>query len=165
MAVKTYGNIFFDGTKWVMDKAEPHVCIKLKSIFQKIQKTSTVPFNFEDTPENAADLLWFMDRYPMSIAAKDKERMKQSRILFVNKINTIEQILTPGYLPREVVLNAGELARPYQIVGAEFHASVNRCLIGDDLGLGKTLTGILTMLTPGALPCIVVAPSHLLSLY
>ena len=61
MAVRNYGKLYLseDKKRWHIDKAEPHICLKLKAIFTKIRPTATQPFGFENTPEVCNDLLWF----------------------------------------------------------------------------------------------------------
>ncbi len=164
MAVKTYGsiNISIDGTI-VIDRAEPHICIRLKQIFPKIGKASVLPFKFKDTPENAHDLLWFIDRYPLQISEIDRRLLMRGRKEFVNNINEIESIFTPDYIPHPVHFKEGKQARHYQAQGCDFYCKVKRFLLGDDLGLGKTITGITGLLDPAKLPAIIIVPSHMIS--
>lgn len=163
MAIKTYGHLTFDyaNFRFVMDRADPHVCIKLKSIFPRIRKTGTVPFYFEPTPENCADLEWFIQRYPMEMTDSTMDRLAVGKELFHTNINDLERILQPDYVPRDIQLKGGFLPRLYQLKAAELHAKVKRFLLGDDLGLGKTLSAVLTFLNPGTLPAAVVVQTHL----
>lgn len=165
MAVKTYGTIIFDAenSKWVVAKAEPHICIRLKQIFPKIDKSSSVPFLFDNTNENCHDLLWFMERYPLYISSIDKSAMKGGSISYVNHINELERIMMPEYVPREIFFKDGRVARPYQRNGAELISAVKRMLLADDLGLGKTITTIQTIMYPDSLPAIIVVPSHMIT--
>lgn len=71
MAVRTYGSIVLQENEWIIEKADPHVCIKLKSIFPKIPKSGVVPFKISNTSENCLDLSWFMERYPLQISRTD----------------------------------------------------------------------------------------------
>jgi SNF2 family DNA or RNA helicase len=164
MAVKTYGNISIDTDGIiVIDRAEPHICIRLKQIFPKIGKTEVLPFNFKNNPENCHDLLWFLERYPLKLSDADRKSMMRGRKEFINKINEIESIFTPNYVPCSVQLREGKEARHYQLQGRDFYYMVNRFLLGDDLGLGKTITAIISLLDPTRLPAIVIAPSHMTS--
>lgn len=167
MAVKTYGKVAFldkglfnSKSLWELSEVQPHVRIKLKNVFPKISKTASI-FNFDDTPENCSDLLWFLDRYPMRIKAADVRRMKGQRIRHNKTASDLESILFPGYTPQQVSLNEGYAARQYQLLAKEFDIKQKRFLLGDDLGLGKTLTGILTLMNPGKFPAIVCVQSHL----
>ncbi len=88
--MRTYGSIFLQGKRWVddskqwvLDGLEPHVSIKLKNIFPKIPKTSVGPFLFDNTPENCADLEWFMSRYPLAISEEHLQELQARRTLFL----------------------------------------------------------------------------------
>lgn len=161
--VRTYGKITISGSAIIIEKAEPHICIKLKNIFDSINKTAVVPLEFSLTPENAADLDWFIMRFPLSISDKDKKKLQKTAKSYYDHINEVEKILLPDYVSASVLdLKPGFEARHYQVTGVDVVNKVKRILIGDDLGLGKTLIGILTCLQPGALPAMVVVQSHLM---
>lgn len=161
--IKTYGSIYFNSDKksWIITAAEPHVCIKLKSNFARIPKTSTVPFSFPDTLETCSDLYWFMQRYPLQISSKDFKLLKIGDQKNTNQINELEKICFPDYIAKPIVLNDGKTARNYQLSANELLQKTKRYLLGDDLGLGKTITGILGFSNPGALPAAVVCQAHL----
>ncbi len=162
-AVRTYGNLYYVKDKksyWTITDAEPHICIKLKAIFTKIALTHT-KFNFPDNPENCHDLLWFMERYPLSISEGDLSLLKRRKKKHVTDINDIERLLLPDYTPATRKLKEGCDARNYQLVGKDVYLKVKRLLIGDDIGLGKTLIGILSCLHPETLPCVIVVQTHL----
>jgi SNF2 family DNA or RNA helicase len=163
MAVRNLGRISLDQKlcEWIIDRLEPHACIKLKSIFPKISKGQSVPFTFSYIPENCHDLKWFMERYPLEISRKDWAKMCQGSNEYKNTIDQVERIVLPNYNPKDVRLKEGKKARPYQLVGTEVHQRVKRLLNSDDLGLGKTLTSILSFFNPKALPGLVVVQTHL----
>ena len=158
---KTYGQLLFDDNKWVIKSIEPHVAIRLKSLFTGIARSSTAPFKFNNTFDNAADLHWFTLRYPMDISTKDMLRLKREKKNFVDRNNNIESILSPTYIPQNVKLNDGYEARDYQVKGKDVFLSVKRILIGDELGLGKTVTAIISLLEKDVLPAFVVVQAHL----
>lgn len=158
---RTYGDLYFADGLWKINNAEPHICVKLKDIFKKIGTSARQPFNFVDSPETCHDLLWFTDRYPLKISAKDLLKLKSGRKRFIANVNELESILIPSYKPENVELKNGYLGRDYQIRGTEILMKTERLLIGDEIGLGKTLIGILAMLKSGTLPAIVVVQTHL----
>jgi superfamily II DNA or RNA helicase len=173
MAIKrTYGKISFDPEgkwsglgkvgSWIISKAEPNICIKLKSIFEKIPKTGTVPFSFPNCPETCKDISWFIDRYPMQMSENDAKRLKKGTDKYETTINDLESILLPEYVcQNNYELNPGMAARHYQSVGVELFMKCDRLLVGDDLGLGKTIIAILSFLRKGTLPAAVVVQTHL----
>lgn len=162
MAVRTYGNIsLLGGKEWHITKAEPHVCIKLKAIFTKIPRGASQPFIFLNTDENCNDLLWFIDRYPLSISDSDLDVMKKGRKKHISYINELESILLPSYKPQKAKLKKPFKARNYQLTGRDVYLKCKRILIGDDLGLGKTLIGIISALETYTRPCLAVVRTHL----
>lgn len=163
MAVRTYGKLFFEKEEkqWKISGAEPHICIKLKAIFAKIPKSGSQPFKFPDTSETCHDLLWFIDRYPLEISENDLIKLKRERKKYTSNINELESILLPDYIPRFVELKSPHKAREYQLKGKDVHYKCKRILIGDDIGLGKTLIAILSFLEKGTLPAVVTVQTHL----
>lgn len=162
MAIKTYGKIDLDVelNQWVITEAQPHVCLKIKDIFQGIGKSETV-FRFFNTPEACTDLLWFMDRYPLSISELSQTVLRAGKTEYYEVAAELEKILVPDYVPQQVQLNDGYEARKYQLQVKDFDSKQSRYFLGDDLGLGKTLSAILTLMNPGKLPAIVVVQTHL----
>ena len=136
MAVRTYGTITLgrDGC-WYINHAEPHICIKLKAIFNKLPKHAK-EFKFIDSPENCHDLLWFMERYPLEINDVHLKMLKSQRENYISNINDLESILLPTYTPGSVKLKNGYSGRDYQIKGTEVYLKTKRILIGDDIGIG-----------------------------
>lgn len=167
--IQKSGNIYFDTdykpemkNAWIIESIEPHVSIKLKNIFTHIPRSSIAPYHFDDTAQNCMELLWFMDRYPLQISEKDSARMAKGRRERIQTINKFEQLLLPDYVPEQAQLNEGETARDYQLKAKEiFLNCANRLLLGDDLGLGKTLTAILSFLPIQNRPVAVVCQAHL----
>jgi SNF2 family DNA or RNA helicase len=162
MAIKrTYGRLYLKEGRWVISEAQPHICIKLKAIFNKLPKYQK-EFYFPDTPENCNDLDWFMQRYPLAISDSDNEKLKSQKENHIQTLNELETILLPDYKPQCMMLKSGYSGRDYQIKGVEVYLKCKRLLIGDDIGLGKTIIGILSMLKIETLPAIVVVQTHLI---
>lgn len=163
MAIKTFGRIIFNLEKdlWEMHNVAPHVCIKLKSIFPKIPKTQISPFAFQNTTENCHDILWFIDRYPFDINETDLNSLKNGRKKHLATAQKLEEIFVPDYKPNPIQLKDGFTPREYQLKVADFDKLQKRFLLGDDIGLGKTLEAILTLFNKKKLPAIIVVQTHL----
>lgn len=163
--MKTYGAVNFNAVKkeWCITAAQPHVCIKLKAIFERIKKADPPPYTFPDSMETAGDLRWFIERYPLKISTKDKNYLNKRQGDFVAYTNMIEKILMPNYKPKAsggVVLKVPFVARPYQLSANDAFDKLKHMLCGDDIGLGKTLTSILAMKSE-RLPALVCCQTHL----
>lgn len=160
MAVKTFGELTLKGDKLIMTRVKPHVCIKLKSVFSHIKKSQVEPFKFRNSPATCADLLWFLSRYPMDIDSRTFDALYDGKKAFDKNVEIMEEILTPSYTPSTPLLKQGFQAREYQARAADLHLRTKRMLLGDDVGLGKTLSAILTM-KEETLPAVVVVQTHL----
>lgn len=158
---KKYGKIVFDDGHWIIERAEPHVCIRLKNLFPKIPKGETVPFKIANNFDNCYDLLWFMDRYPMEISDMLLAGLVDGKNQHIRIINDVEAILLREYVPSECIMNEGEVAREYQIKAQQVWWRVGRLLLGDDLGLGKTLSAIIGFNAAHMLPAAVVVQAHM----
>lgn len=168
MAIKrTYGHIYFkkNNNQFFIDDAEPHICIKLKEIFKRIPVQAVLPFKLPLTQDICHDIWWFMQRYPLKISTADNKLIVKNRQAHINKINRLEEIFLPNYKAQPITLNQGFKTREYQLSGADAIQMAERLLIGDDLGLGKSLTSLLPIVRDpaGKLPAAVVVQSHLVN--
>lgn len=143
-------------TDWHI-RAEPHVAMRMKRLFDKIAKEQTGVLKISDTIENARDLLWFLERYPMDVTpleyleARSAEHQKLS--------DSVGRILSGDYTPSEF-----ELAHPprlYQRQAADMALNVQSLLLCDDTGVGKTVSAICLLCDLRTLPALVVCLPHL----
>jgi len=144
-----------------MDEIAPHVAIKLKNIFASIRKTDTAPFMFRNEPEVCADLEWFLKRYPMRMTDEDKRLLRHRRQDYETFQAELDRIVHPEYRPPSVLgLKEGKRLRDYQGQVPEVLARRGSLLLGDDIGLGKTISTIGCMMLPDALPAHIVVEGH-----
>lgn len=137
--------------------AEPHVMIRLKRVFSRIDEDAKGGAFLSDSPENALDLVWFTQRYPLKVdqpgllAGKAKEHMSLEA--------QVKSVLADGYEPRDFPLALP--LRAYQRLAADLGTRTNRLLLADDVGLGKSASSIGMLTEPGARPALVVTLTHL----
>jgi len=165
MAIKYYGQLEYvpETRQWSITKAPPHVCIKLKAVFKKIQTGAVQPFNLSDIPDMAADLHWFLQRYPMKMTEADAKYLTKRKNEYVKIVADLETIMLPSYKPGIIKLKKRKKARVYQSKGNEVFMKKRRMLLGDEFGLGKTLSAILpmTIIPERTLPAVVVVQGHM----
>ncbi|MDM8356620.1 SNF2-related protein [Pandoraea communis] len=163
--MRTYGalQLIEGGAAWEMSKLEPHVAIRLKQLFPRVPKNSTGPFRFPRDLVHAADLDWFLTRYPLSMTEGDREALAGGRLAFNLQQAEIERILLPDFSPPPFVgLRDGQIVRHYQMQAVELVRRRRSLLLGDEGGLGKTYTaGAFLCAEPGALPAAVVCDPHM----
>lgn len=156
MTLLQYGKVTLDGRFWFVE-CEPFVRARLKRVFPRAPQHASQWIKISDTPENCRELLWFLDRYPMAVSSPlrlhtgaEEHRAQEWKV---------SQVTKAGYRAQAVELALP--AREYQLLAADLLEVKGGLLVADDVGLGKTVTSICSMVKPGSLPALVVAPAHL----
>lgn len=166
--MKTYGTyrlmpgipVSHNRMYWVVT-AQPHVMARLKRIFPRVMQSRSGALALSDTTEVARDLEWVIERWPLlahddDSAAHLEKRAEAHRAAHEQVLRILEGE-RPDYGWRE----PAEPARDYQMVAADLVHATGRLLLGDDVGLGKTLSAALVLRNPQALPALVVTLTHL----
>lgn len=138
---------------------EPHVRAKLKRVFPRVRQEAAEYIVLSATPENSRELLWFLQRYPMELSEQHQAKLTELADQHVD----MEQRLS-DLLAGRAAVPPFDLAKPpreYQRLGAQAMHIRGGLLLADDLGLGKTITGICPMAISGNLPAVVVYPAAL----
>lgn len=157
--VRTFGTAALeaDGRVWRLE-VEPHVAIRLKRVFGKLKQERGVIL-LSATDENSRELEWFLSRYPVEFAADAREELAQRARRFDRVQETAYRIMAGTYdLP---TVNMQLPPRHYQREAAALVLETGRLLLGDELGLGKTVSALTVLASPDTLPAIVVCPVHL----
>jgi SNF2 family DNA or RNA helicase len=158
--LKTVGLIRYNPNKasWVI-QCEPHVTMRLKRVFSKISKHSQGQHLLTDTVENARDLQWFIDRYPMELSAADLQLLRFRSQAHIEREGLIHRLLSNQAQPKDFELALP--ARDYQRLAATMATETGRLLLADDVGTGKTVSGICCLCEPKFRPALVVTLTHL----
>lgn len=156
--MKTHGTARLDRKtrRWVIE-VEPHVALRLKRVFGKLSKASHGKHYISDTIENARDLAWFAERYPIEIDPRDHLETNA-------KEHRERQALVDDLLAKRREAPAFDLAIPardYQRTAAAIVLASGGLLLADDLGIGKTVSAICMLSDPRARPALVVTLTHL----
>jgi superfamily II DNA or RNA helicase len=162
--MKTYGKLHYDVKKeaWVIAAVEPHVSIRLKSLFPKVSKVSLPPYFLPNTAEMSADIKWFLERYPLIMSKGDKQRLGRFSNQYFQQQAEVERLLLPDYVPSAILgVRKGEALRSHQLVAIDMGYLVKRMLLVDAIGTGKTYTGIGSALKTQNLPAAFVVQAHL----
>lgn len=156
-----FGAISMKKANWMV-ACEPHVRTKLRRLFPQVSQRASEVVALSDNPENARDLLWFMERYPMRIAkAQDLAHLHRQAGAHIESENQIHQLLKHHRAPDDFELALP--ARFYQLEAATLLQIKRGLLLADDLGLGKSAAAICAMARSVNLPVLVVTLSHLTS--
>lgn len=140
-------------------KCEPHVSIRLKRVFGKLGVGSMGTHSFHASTETARDLLWFTERYPLEFVNGAREKVTAMS----EDHKATEQFIHDFYTNNHVSLpfDLAVPAREYQKQAADMWLKVKGLLLGDDVGLGKTVSAIAGLTVPETIPAVVVTLAHL----
>ncbi len=159
--MKTYGQLELDtlARRWRIKDLAPHVAIAFKRMFPRVPVTST-EITISDTDEVRADLHWFMARYPLEHDSWGELDEAVDRLAF--RTAERDRILLPTWKPGEVLgFKEGRAPYLYQTQASKVAIANGGLLLGDDVGLGKTISAIATMLMGAPMPAGVVVQPHL----
>lgn len=153
-----FGTVELEDGHWAI-RTEPHVRARFKRVFARSLQWATDVLHLSDTPENARELIWFLQRYPMEMNKSARRRMQKQAASHRDTEAKLSELLGKCIPPRDIVL--AEPARDYQKIAA--HAAMLRggLLLADDVGLGKSVSAICPMAEPENLPAVVVCPAHM----
>lgn len=158
MTANSYGTVIYNGRYWRIT-CEPQVRSRLKRVFPRVPQSAAQHIDLLGSPENSRELLWFLQRYPMQIDEEAQTCLHKLAEQHHEMERSLAELVA-GRLP----IPAFELAKPpreYQrYAGAQVEIR-GGLLLADDLGLGKTVTGICPMAVPANLPAVVVYPAAL----
>lgn len=158
MTSMNYGSVAYNGRSWRIT-CEPQVRSRLKRVFPRVPQTAADHIDLLASPENSRELLWFLQRYPMTLQEDTQDCLER----LAEKHHEMERSLADLVAGRTVI-PPFELAKPpreYQRFAAAQVEIRGGLLLADDLGLGKTVTGICPMAVPANLPAVVVYPAAL----
>lgn len=156
--IESYGSVELVGSTWVI-RCEPHVKARLKRVFPRAPQVSADSIKLSATDENSRELEWFLQRYPMAVAQPDQLHRLATQHRAVEM--RLADLMAHRVPPDAESLVLAKPAREYQLFARALLNIKGGQLLADDVGLGKTITGILSMLNPENLPAIVVCPTHL----
>lgn len=154
----SYGIVRLDAEKdkWIVE-TKPFVAMRLRRMFEACQRASGSAIRLDNSPANARELEWFLERYPHEMepahrrilrlgAAGHREREENTRAIIEGRIS-----LAPIKLSLPL--------REYQKVAFDLVQSLQGFLCADDLGLGKSAVGVASAIANG--PSVVVCQTHL----
>lgn len=161
--MKTYGHLELCriSRKWRIQKLAPHVAIAFKRLFPRVPTTATI-ITLSDTDEIRADLEWFMLRFPLD--HDEAKEIAAGAARLATKMAERERILLPTWTPGPVVgFREGKAPYLYQSQAATIAIGNPSQLIGDDVGLGKTISAAAAFTGGAPMPAGVVVQAHLKS--
>ncbi|WP_345750094.1 DEAD/DEAH box helicase [Microbacterium rhizophilus] len=143
-------------------KLEPAVAVRAKRIFTRVNQDRAGMLLISDADDVARDIEWLMERYPLVPFRPAAEQQLRSRADAHRETMAAVARVTEGKNARlELPTQPVKTPRDYQLAAVELLRARGRLLLTDDLGLGKTFTGLLNLVHEDALPALIVPPTHL----
>ncbi|MBZ4373283.1 DEAD/DEAH box helicase [Corallococcus sp. AS-1-6] len=167
--MKTYGTVRLEARKlgsrggerpaWVV-QAEPHVALRLKRVFDRINKGDIGEVLLAATAETARELEWFLERFPMEVVGKEaKAFLRHGAREHARREAQVAELLATEYQAPDFAMNVPP--REYQRKAADMWLRLQRLLLADDVGLGKTASALTGFTDTRTLPAVVVTLTHL----
>jgi hypothetical protein len=129
----------FSRPAWVF-RPHPAAAIRLKHTFPRIEKGVVGVLKISKTDETSRDVEWFLERFPMEMADDVKRELFLCARRYDAKVAQVHAIATQQTFSRS--LNLAFPLRTYQKQAVEMTIATSGLLLGDDLGLGKTVSAI-----------------------
>lgn len=136
--------------------AAPHVRAAMRRFFVAA-KDQGHEIKIGDTIDNATSLQWFMLRYPLRSVEGALAKVDELAAIGKAREEKCTQVLNMAEAP---AIGTILPLRDYQVKGVHLLAAMRSLLVGDDVGLGKTVIAAGAM-AEGAFPAIVVCQTHL----
>lgn len=169
--MRTYGTYLFVpatggavGSRggWWRLEIDPAVRARAKRVLGRVKQSRSTFIEVAHTLEVARDLAWFMDRFPLE-PKTDRSRtvLEAAVVAHIDQEQAVGEVLAGSFDRFRVPAAVAKIPRDYQLQALQLVSVRRRILLGDDVGLGKTFTSLLTTTLPDALPALVVPPTHL----
>lgn len=148
--------------------AEPHIMQRIRKIFDNSQnywnqgEYTHKPIVFGISLSSCRDLVWLMDRYNFDV---DEALLKE----ITDKANEYDDIVRnvsnadqdSNYRITKNAIPLSSPLRDYQVQFLNMFRKMKRMLLGDKMGLGKTVEAISVLQEPEDRPALIVVPTHL----
>ncbi|MCM3609170.1 DEAD/DEAH box helicase [Cupriavidus pauculus] len=145
------------GTYWII-RGDPQVAVMAKRLFPGAEGRGSGIAKFPANRRTFADLVWFLQRWPLSIAnAEDFDADYRETCDYVTRrqeLNTRPAAAAPDVTFKGVL-------KLFQQEGLSWNLANRRTLLADEMGLGKTVQALAFLATDQAWPALVVVPPHL----
>lgn len=161
-ALHYYGTLSYNARSacWVV-KGDMSVTETCKRLFPGTAISKRGEARFSAHRRIIGDLCWLMQRYPLEIARKDRERW-QSAVQDAQKdYRRRELIRVTPVLPEIPESMFRGTLKEFQKGGLAFLVMTNRALLADEMGLGKTVQALAALAMLKAFPVLLIVPPHL----
>jgi SNF2 family DNA or RNA helicase len=164
----TFGRLVNEGGRFTID-ALPHVMQRVRPLFKSARfslmagKFTHSAICLDPTPNNAKDVLWLLDRYPLEVEPETLSVVQTKASEYDRRaIAAAIANQQTAFDLSDVALQMAEPPRVHQVIFRNLGHATKRLLLGDEIGLGKTISAISVLCEPHCRPAIIVCPTHLM---
>ena len=144
--------------EWHID-CTPEVAMRLKRIFPRVKQEGGRRLILQHTPEIACDLEWILHRWPFELGDETRDFLGASAASHRAKLARVEKAALTPVLPGSYDMVYPP--REYQAQAAAIFLEQGHLLLGDQVGLGKTISALAALTDRRTLPAVVVVKAHL----
>lgn len=132
--------------------------MRLKRIFPRIRQGTLGDLRIKSSQEVCNELRWVFTKWPLKISADDQQLLDRNADLHDQQLVNVRNVLDNGAAAIQYELQPSpEMApREYQETAHRLISQTGTLLLADGLGLGKTLTSLLSATDPTMRPVLVV---------
>lgn len=141
--------------------AAAYVMTRAKRMFPRANQIRSGAIIVSDTPESSRDLEWLLDRYPMRMSVLDRATLMSRGDEHRRVEERITRILDHGERLDLSALAPAREPHGFQLTAADLAIATGHLLLTDQVGLGKSMSSLLVLRAPDALPAVVVCLTHL----
>ena len=147
------------GQRWEI-KARPDVMIRIKKALPRTETRRAGGVLLSDTPENAREITWLLDRWPLELSDEDRAYLGRQTGEHFDQREVVTKILA-GQRQSDDWQEPADHVDEYQYQAAALAMASGGVVITDELAMGKTYTSLLMLRNPAALPALIVVEAHL----
>lgn len=145
--------------QWEIE-GQPHVMMRLKRIFPKVETKRGGSILLSDTAEIAAEIIWTLSWFDLEVSDQDRAYLEKRSIEHHERQDAVQRILA-GERPSTDLQEPAVHVDDYQLQAADLALTTGGLICADELGMGKTFTALLVLRDPRALPALIVVPTQL----
>ena len=159
---RTYGTLSWNRRTrcWVV-QGDPSVTEMCKRLFPGTSGSRRGEARFTGHRRMVAELCWLMLRFPLQVRMRDlpqwEKAVDEARRYAIRQETALR--MPPRTEPPEGVFS-GKLME-FQKEGLAFLLNHDRCLLADEIGLGKTVQTLACLATDRLFPALIIPPPHL----
>lgn len=140
-------------------QGDAHVMMMLRRVFPNVSAAPRNAVHMLATEETCRNLIWFNSRFSLDVAEADRFYLKAKADAHKQREIAVADLLAGKTVPR--TFDLAMPPRDYQRLATEMAYNLKALLLGDQVGLGKTVVYIALISLAETRPALWVTQTHL----